>query len=1032
MRHLLTLLAFLLLVPLFAVQAAEGDPSATAPPETSPDAPRITVRPHDNGAALVNPDMGWTLMFYSNVPHNYGSKLEPSDTVDDWPGLSTVYLRIPWAFVEPEEGRFNWAVLDTPAQRWIAKGKRVAFRLTCSENWLPFATPEWVKNAGAQGVFYTWGKGPDPQGKLWDPVFDDPIFLAKLEAFLQALAARYDGNPDVAFLDIGSYGMWGEGHTGGSSRVPQEKANEIVRTHIDLYLRCFPRTRLAILDDVAGPDCADGPQPLIDYARVKGISLRDDSICVQPPPRSWFHAQMAQPFWPEVPVIVEHEHYGPSQARGAWGDGSLLTRAVEEYHASYLTIHWWPREMLSETQATVAAINRRLGYRLQLRELSWPAQAVIGKPFAVDATWANAGVAPCYPGGFAGLTLKDDQGGIAAVLVDEGFDVRSLETGPPDQAPVVARRCELTAGGIAPATRPGRYQVFVSVGRRDGTPVFELPLDNGDGQRRYRVGTIELVAPEAGGPVGSVPPPAQPAATPWKLLFSGRQDLADPWGQLEFGVTPVKLIRECEPPGFTAIGGFPLADGAWQVFGQQMTEISRGSEPYERVTAWKLVRATTRDGVTFEGLETVFEPEPAAWTDHAAIAFNPDAHEYLLLKLKVDRAGFAYTAFFSPDGKQWQAHAANPLFYEGDALSLFWSPVRHRFVCVSKSLQPYRKRILDHGGPTPALGDDALRDRRVLMMRSSPDGRTWAPSVSLSDVWNRHERKGAIPAELLTKPDADDPPDLEFYSGNGFWYHDRAYMTVLNYAASPLALRKHGPQLDNEWWTSRDGLRWERPARGVNALDVFPQIPRLETHPLIVNGTILFLRGQLLLGLPEDRISYLSARANGEFSTRPFAMPAGDLLLNAAVPAPERLFAKDQAYVMVAVLDEAGNVIPGFEAEKCVIRNEDRRDIPLRWGEASASQLAGQTVRLRVYLRSANLYAVTAADKTSVAAGGDPTWNGQGTLWSAKIPFMDLELSVLAAFGQSRLKPGMGGVELGLQVGRVATGLAVPDLRVLR
>ena len=59
---------------------------------------------------------------------------------------------------------------------------------------------------------------------------------------------------------------------------------------------------------------------------------------------------------------------------------------------------------------------------------------------------------------------------------------------------------------------------------------------------------------------------------------------------------------------------------------------------------------------------------------------------------------------------------------------------------------------------------------------------------------------------------------------------------MLNYAASPLAPRQHGPQLDIEWWTSSDGLRWERPARGVNALEVFPQVPRLETHPLILNG----------------------------------------------------------------------------------------------------------------------------------------------------------------------------------------------------
>jgi hypothetical protein len=53
--------------------------------------------------------------------------------------------------------------------------------------------------------------------------------------------------------------------------------------------------------------------------------------------------------------------------------------------------------------------------------------------------------------------------------------------------------------------------------------------------------------------------------------------------------------------------------------------------------------------------------------------------------------------------------------------------VLHRFVCINKSLQPHRKHILDDGGSTPSLGDDSLRDRRVLMMRASPDGRRWEP-----------------------------------------------------------------------------------------------------------------------------------------------------------------------------------------------------------------------------------------------------------------------------------------------------------------
>lgn len=459
--------------------------------------------------------------------------------------------------------------------------------------------------------------------------------------------------------------------------------------------------------------------------------------------------------------------------------------------------------------------------------------------------------------------------------------------------------------------------------------------------------------------------PASPAvsaaasATPTvKLLFSSLQDVFDTWGQLQISVTPVGLIRPCEPPEFAVAGCIPQENGTWEVFGQQLTPVSRGKNPYDEINSWTLIRAITRDGEKYENVETVIDQPAAAWTQHMAVAYNPIAKEYLLLKLKADSYGFAYTAFFSSDGKHWQPYEKNPLFYDGDAMSLFWSPVLKRFVCINKSLQPYRKHIRDHGGTTRTLNDEALRDRRVLMMRSSPDGRRWEPSVTLPDVWDRHGQKGSLPPGFLTVPDSQDPPDLEFYSGNAFWYHDRACMMVLNYAASTLTTGKHAPHLDNEWWTSVDGLRWERPTRGLNALDVFPEVIRLESSPLVANGMILFPRGKMLLGMPEDRISGISARTNGEFSTRSFKMPAADLQLNAAIPSLDRPFAKPQAYVTVALLDEKGAVIPGFEAEKCALSNINRRDIPLKWGDKSARELAGKTVRLRFMIRGATIFAV--------------------------------------------------------------------------
>lgn len=451
----------------------------------------------DNQQALINPDMGWTMHFYSNVPYNYGSQLAPSDTIDYFEGCSTIYLRLPWSMIEPEEGRFNWAIVDTPAQRWIAKGKKVAFRFTTSENWLEYATPKWVFDAGAQGIRYTWGAGPQADGKLVDPEFDDPIFLEKLERFLAAAGKRYNDNPNIAFIDVGTYGMWGEGHStlgawsNGSSRMTPERTLNVVKTHVNLHKKYFPDVLLCISDDVAGASKPGKDFPETDYAFSQGVSLRDDSILVQPAPHSWYHAEMAQKFWPTLPVILEHEHYGPSVKRKAW-DLNLLKESVEQYHASYMSIHCWPDLEWNDCKETIRAINLRLGYRLFPESVTIPQSVQIGESFTASWTLSNRGVAPCYGGGFVCLTLKDEQGGIVSALTDESYDVRELPVGKPDEPICVTRNALLRIGFIAPATKPGTYDLYISIGQRDGTPVYELPLENGDGQKRYRIGRLVL------------------------------------------------------------------------------------------------------------------------------------------------------------------------------------------------------------------------------------------------------------------------------------------------------------------------------------------------------------------------------------------------------------------------------------------------------------------------------------------------------------------------------------------------------------
>lgn len=481
---------------------------------------RTLVHPRDSGAEIANPGMGWIFPYYDNSPHSYGARLGSSDTVDDFPGLGVIQLRIAWSFIEPSEGDFNWAMLDAPGQRWIDRGKKIAIRITCSEPGMIYATPKWVRDAGAKGYLSTWDE--------WEPDFDDPVFLEKLDALLAALAARYDGNPDVAFVDVGSFGGWGEGHTFSTSRRTYP-CSTVIR-HIDLHLKHFRHTLLTANDDFA----FQGDEPIdfelrkhqgmeiILYAREKGLTLRDDSILVDAGDRAYHNAAMAQLFWPTAPVIIESCHYGLRRDQGVWGDGSKYLEALEEYHASYASIHWWPREFLAENRELVRQMNLRMGYRLQVAEASWPSHLVLEENAILRfaSRWRNAGVAPCLPGGCPAVTLKDSHGGIVAVFVDEGFDVRALPVGPPGQTELRDQEATfvlrpplihapqssapvLEEPGVPipmpdpeppPASlRPGTYEVYISIGTRTGTPRIALPLPHSDGARRYRLGVLEAV-----------------------------------------------------------------------------------------------------------------------------------------------------------------------------------------------------------------------------------------------------------------------------------------------------------------------------------------------------------------------------------------------------------------------------------------------------------------------------------------------------------------------------------------------------------
>src|SRR4030043_409700 len=182
----------------------------------------IDMKEHWNDkVALGNPHKGW----YHHYPDNHVNKyiIREDSHLLDFPGMDHVYIRLSWAYLEPEEGKLSWDIIDDIINEWTERGLKISFRISCRETSTDrieqqFATPKWVMEAGAKGDYYIRGETVGPDGP-WEPVFDDPVFLEKLENFLRVFAARYDGKSWLRYVDIGSIGDWGEGHTWAGSKI---------------------------------------------------------------------------------------------------------------------------------------------------------------------------------------------------------------------------------------------------------------------------------------------------------------------------------------------------------------------------------------------------------------------------------------------------------------------------------------------------------------------------------------------------------------------------------------------------------------------------------------------------------------------------------------------------------------------------------------------------------------------------------------------------------------------------------------------
>ena len=205
----------------------------------------------DDKRVLINPDKGWYHHYYDN---QLGKYLGKEVDIMAIPNMHHLFLRFAWSYLEPKEGEFNWKLIDDIVDKYYPKGVKISLSITCNETGIMYATPEWVRNAGAKGRITKTKTGKE----IFEPYGDDPVFLEKLNNLHKAIAERYDGKPYIVDMTIASLGNWGEGHYSATSHITVPF--DILKTHVELYLRNYKKSRITIGDDWIGNNLSDADE----------------------------------------------------------------------------------------------------------------------------------------------------------------------------------------------------------------------------------------------------------------------------------------------------------------------------------------------------------------------------------------------------------------------------------------------------------------------------------------------------------------------------------------------------------------------------------------------------------------------------------------------------------------------------------------------------------------------------------------------------------------------------------------------------
>lgn len=464
----------------------------------------VTVSFDKISGKLDNPGMGWSI----TEDGTFIGILDNGET-GFYPEVDAINYTSTWALMEPEEGVYDFTLLDEAIEKWGEKcGKKLHLRISTDSFMLPSTytgAPYWLSekyNVPVQYMDYT-SVSPVKQAVTYDVT--DENYLRCLDAFLTALAEHLKDVDCIGDIDIRGYGLWGEWHTGYVFPTTEEKRAALIAL-LDKWVNMFAENgNVLVLSASWDPNYIDS------YGATSGNAYSDfyswaaldyaftlDNVTFRRDGAGGALLEVDKQLMKEVlnsgKNVYLHGEFNSGAESYTSSSASIdsmtaVNDMLYSLRCNYSTIIGWTTRALNDLieDDKLDWLDRgfeKLGYRLCADYVRYPGSVNAGSSFRILSSWSNTGVGKFIYDYDLAYYFLDAQGNVVA----------SQSVDYPVQNLLLGEVCDLYSDITVPGELPaGKYTLAMAIVDENSEPAILLGSSGRiDDTKLYEIGAINV------------------------------------------------------------------------------------------------------------------------------------------------------------------------------------------------------------------------------------------------------------------------------------------------------------------------------------------------------------------------------------------------------------------------------------------------------------------------------------------------------------------------------------------------------------